>query len=183
MADSACSPIRLRPGGCTERIAWRGPQVGRARRSDGLLCAGSTARRSAFLVSAASGAASRAAPPVSACACQTRTSTGAGHVERDDDGTFVDKTALLGGVRRTSMDPAAVRGDMRQWRISGSRAASMKRTATLVKMARGPVVDERAPAESAQGRRITAAAWDVDQHEPALAPASRACRIRAPATW
>jgi glyoxylate reductase len=54
--------------------------------------------------------------------------------------------------------------------VDAARLATMKPTAILVNTARGGCVDERAVADALARGRLFAAALDVFQHEPAIAP-------------
>ncbi len=54
--------------------------------------------------------------------------------------------------------------------IAAPELTQMKRSAVLVNTARGAVVDEAALVRALRERRIAAAALDVFEHEPALAP-------------
>ena len=54
--------------------------------------------------------------------------------------------------------------------IDAKRLRMMKRTAILVNTARGPVVDEKALVAALKAKRIAAAALDVYEREPKLAP-------------
>lgn len=58
--------------------------------------------------------------------------------------------------------------------INKERLALMKRTAILVNTSRGPVVDEAALVDALENKVIRAAALDVFEREPALAPGLRA---------
>jgi gluconate 2-dehydrogenase len=60
--------------------------------------------------------------------------------------------------------------------IGASELARMKPTATLVNIARGGIVDDRALARALTEGRIAAAGLDVFENEPALAPELLACR-------
>lgn len=58
--------------------------------------------------------------------------------------------------------------------INRERLALMKRTAILVNTSRGPIIDEAALVDALKKKVIRAAALDVFENEPALAPGLRA---------
>jgi len=88
--------------------------------------------------------------------------------EREHGAEFVDKATLLAQsdfvTLHTPLTP-----ETRHY-IGAAELRQMKPTAILVNASRGPVIDEVALVEALRERRIFAAALDVFENEPALAP-------------
>jgi len=79
-------------------------------------------------------------------------------------GRAADLHALLGGADVVSLHVPLT--DSTRHLIDARALGSMRRTAVLVNVARGPVVDERALVEALYAGRIAGAALDVYEREP-----------------
>lgn len=88
-------------------------------------------------------------------------------LEQELRASYVDKQTLLRESDVVSLHlPFST--ETRHY-ISTKELAQMKKTAILINVARGPVVDEKALVKALKARRIFAAGLDVYEREPALA--------------
>jgi len=90
-----------------------------------------------------------------------------GPVEEEFRASYVDKQTLLRESDVVSLH-LPLTPETRHY-IGAKELALMKKTAILVNVARGPVVDEKALVKALKARRIFAAGLDVYENEPALA--------------
>ena len=89
-------------------------------------------------------------------------------IEADLGARYVDKETLL---RETDHLVIVVPYSAESHHLIGAaELALMKRTATLINIARGGIVDDAALAEALRGRRIAAAGLDVFEGEPSVHP-------------
>ncbi len=89
-------------------------------------------------------------------------------VEHAFRASYVDKDTLLRESDVVSLHLPLL-PETRHY-IGARELSLMKKTAILVNVARGPVVDEKALVKALKAGRIFAAGLDVYEHEPALAP-------------
>ncbi len=89
-------------------------------------------------------------------------------VEQAFRASYVDKDTLLRESDVVSLHLPLL-PETRHY-IGARELSLMKKTAILVNVARGPVVDEKALVKALKAGRIFAAGLDVYEHEPALAP-------------
>jgi lactate dehydrogenase-like 2-hydroxyacid dehydrogenase len=89
-------------------------------------------------------------------------------VEQEFRASYVDKQTLLRESDVVSLHLPLLT-ETRHY-IAAKELALMKKTAILVNVARGPVVDEKALVRALKAGRIFAAGLDVYENEPALAP-------------
>ncbi|GLQ96591.1 2-hydroxyacid dehydrogenase [Dyella mobilis] len=92
-------------------------------------------------------------------------------VERDCRATWVDKTALLQQADHLVL--VLPYGAQSHHAIGAAELDMMKRTAVLVNIARGGIVDDAALAVALRDGRLAAAGLDVFEGEPAVNPALR----------
>jgi glyoxylate reductase len=88
-------------------------------------------------------------------------------VEQEFRASYVDKQTLLRESDVVSLH-LPLSPETRHY-IGSREFALMKKTAILINVARGPVVDEKALVKALKARRIFAAGLDVYENEPALA--------------
>ena len=88
-------------------------------------------------------------------------------LEQELRASYVDKQTLLRESDVVSLH-LPLSTETRHY-ISTRELAQMKKTAILINVARGPVVDEKALVKALKARRIFAAGLDVYEREPALA--------------
>ncbi len=97
-------------------------------------------------------------------------------VEDDEIATWAELDELLARSDFVSLHPALTE-DTRHL-IGAAELATMKPTACLINVSRGPVVDEAALVEALESGTIGGAALDVFEDEPELAPGLAACAER-----
>jgi glyoxylate reductase len=89
-------------------------------------------------------------------------------VEQEFRASYVDKQTLLRESDVVTLH-LPLFPETRHY-IGAKELALMKRTAILVNVSRGPIVDERALVKALKAGRIAGAGLDVYENEPALAP-------------
>ncbi|MDE3215840.1 MAG: D-glycerate dehydrogenase [Gemmatimonadota bacterium] len=94
-------------------------------------------------------------------------------IDADPGVAWAELDDLLAQSDFVTLHPALT--DRTRHLIDARALRRMKRTAYLINVARGPVVDEAALVAALRGRRIAGAALDVFEREPALAPGLLEC--------
>jgi len=89
-------------------------------------------------------------------------------VEQEFRASYVDKHTLLRESDVVTLH-LPLSPETRHY-IAAKELALMKKSAILVNVSRGPVVDEKALVKALKSARIFGAGLDVYEHEPALAP-------------